>query len=314
MLSECLVNGNLIVRNNSTKNEANIHLPSSDLTRATSIICSSDVLTECENAVRVIAKAWLDSHGDRLTEGALSKAPVVEGFLEVLSTSNDDEVLELAVSILAELVARNDANRLVILNADPQLKIFIKLLKSCSLFLKAAVLLYLLKPKAKQMISIEWVALVLRVLEFGDQLQTLFTVRCMPQKAAMYLLEQLLMGFDEDRNLENASQVVSLGGLSLLVRIFEMGDINERNSATMLMSCCIRADGSCRNYLADSLNKASLLELLVLGIQKKSKGCALALLTELLCLSRYEFYIFLHYTIYLESLEVNLHSDKSKEL
>jgi hypothetical protein len=164
-----------------------------------------------------------------------------------------------------------------------------KLLKSNSLFLKVAVLLYLLKPKAKQMISIEWVALVLRVLEFGGQLQTLFTVRCMPEKAAMYFLGQLLTGFDEDRNLENASQVVALGGLSFLVRTFEVGDIIERNHAATLMSCCIRANGSSRNYLAENLNKDSLLQLIVLGIQKKFKGCVFTLLADLLCLSRYEF-------------------------
>ncbi|KAI9384837.1 hypothetical protein POPTR_012G118600v4 [Populus trichocarpa] len=284
--SECLGNGNIIVRSNSIRNEATTHLPPIDLSRAISTICSSDSLTECETAIRVTAKAWLDSIGSNVIEGALSKAPVIEGLLEVLFASTDDKVLELAISILAELVVRNEANRLIVLNSDPQLEIFMKLLKSNSLFLKVAVLLYLLKPKAKQMISIEWVALVLRVLEFGGQLQTLFTVRCMPEKAAMYFLGQLLTGFDEDRNLENASQVVALGGLSFLVRTFEVGDIIERNHAATLMSCCIRANGSSRNYLAENLNKDSLLQLIVLGIQKKFKGCVFTLLADLLCLSR----------------------------
>ena len=289
MLSECLVNGNIIAKRNSIRNEEINHLPPSDLSRAIGSICSSDSLAECEIAIHVTAKAWLDSHGSNVIEGALSKAPVIEGLLEVLFASTDDEVLELAISILAELVTRNEANRLIVLNSDPQLKIFMKLLKSSSLFLKAAVLLYLSKPKAKQMVPIEWVALVLRVLEFGGQLQTLFTVRCMPQKAAMYILDQLLTGFDEDRNLENASQVVSLGGLSLLARTFEAGDVIERNQTATFMLCCVRANGSSRNYLVDNWNKTSLLELIVLGIQKRFNGCAFNLLAELLCLSRYEF-------------------------
>ncbi|KAJ6358348.1 hypothetical protein OIU76_000116 [Salix suchowensis] len=201
----------------------------------------------CYSAIRVTAKAWLDSNGSNVIEGALSKAPVIAGLLEVLLASTDDEVQELAISILAELV---------------------------------------LKPKAKQMISIDWVALVLRVLEFGGQLQTLFTVRCLPEKAAMYFLGQLLTGFDEDKNLENASQVVALGGLSFLIRIFEKGDITERNHAATLMSCCIRANWSSRNYIAENLNKDSLLQLIVLGIQKKFKGCVFTLLADLLCLSR----------------------------
>ncbi|KAJ6748210.1 hypothetical protein OIU79_029348 [Salix purpurea] len=284
--SECLVNRNIIVRSNSIRNVETTHLLPIDLSRAISTICSSDSLTECETAIHVTAKAWLDSNGSNVIEGALSKAPVIEGLLEILFASTDDEVQELAISILAELVVRKEANRLIALNSDPQLKNFMKLFKSSSLFLKVAVLLYQLKPKAKQMISIDWVALVLRVLEFGGQLQTLFTVRCLPEKAAMYFLGQLLTGFDEDKNLENASQVVALGGLSFLVRTFEKGDITERNHACTLLSCCIRANGSSRNYIAENLNKDSLLQLIVLGIQKKFKGCVFTLLTDLLCLSR----------------------------
>lgn len=285
-LTECLVNGNFIVRNDSIRKEENSYLPASDLARAITTISSSDSLTDCERAVRVITKAWLDSHGDRVTESALSKAPVIEGILEVLFASNDDEILELGISILAEFVWRKEANRQIILSSDPQLEIFMRLLRSSSLFLKAAVLLYLLKPKAKQLISIEWIPLVLRVLEFGDQLQTLFTVRCSPQVAAYYFLDQLLMGFNEDQNLENARQVVSIGGLSLLVKRIETGDACGRNNAASIISCCIQADGSCRHYLANNLNKASILELLVLGNQKNSSSCAFALLTELICLNR----------------------------
>ncbi|KAK9267132.1 hypothetical protein L1049_009551 [Liquidambar formosana] len=284
--TECLVNSNREARNGSIRKEEKTHPLSSDLSRAITTICSSDSLENCEIAIRVSAKAWLDSHGDPIVETALSKAPVIEGMVEVLFASNDDEILELTISVLAELVARSEENRQRILNSDPQLEIFTRLLRNSSLFLKAAVLLYLLKPKAKQMISMEWIPLVLRVLEFGDQLQTLLTVRCSPQVAAFYFLDQLLTGFNEDRNLENARHVVSLGGLSLLVRRLEKGDTHERNNAASIIYRCIRADGSCRNYIASNLNKSSVLELLVLGNQKKSNGSALSLLTELLCINR----------------------------
>ncbi|XP_021295050.1 putative E3 ubiquitin-protein ligase LIN-1 isoform X2 [Herrania umbratica] len=283
--TECLVNGKSVVRNNSTTKEEKVRLPLSDLSKAIATICSSDSLSDCEIAIRVMTKAWLESHADPAIETALAKAPVIEGILEVLFASSDDEILELAISILAEFVARNEVNRQIILNSDPQLEIFLRLLRNSSLFLKAAVLLYLLKPKAKQMISTEWVPLVLRVLEFGEQLQTLFTVRRSPQVAAFYFLDQLLTGFNEDRNLENATQVVSLGGLSLLIRNFEIGSVLERNNAALIVSYCIRADGSCRNYLADKLNKASLIELIVVN-RNGSNGTVVALLAELLCLNR----------------------------
>ncbi|XP_057510314.1 putative E3 ubiquitin-protein ligase LIN isoform X1 [Actinidia eriantha] len=283
---ESLVHGSLMGISDSRKRIVNTRLPPSDLSRAITTICSSESLSDCEVAIRVVTKAWLDSHGDPTVEKTLSKAPVIEGMLEVLFASKDDEVLELTISVLAEFVMRNDANRHIILNSDPQLDIFIGLLRSSSLFLKAAVLLYLVKPMAKQMISIEWVPLVLRVLEFGDHLQTLLAVQCSPQVAAYYLLDQLLTGFDEDKNLENARQVVSIGGLSLLVKRIEDGDVCEKTKAVSIIFCCIRAEGSCRHYLANNLNKGSILELLVGGKQRSSRWHAFALLTELICLNR----------------------------
>ncbi|XP_023520024.1 putative E3 ubiquitin-protein ligase LIN-2 isoform X1 [Cucurbita pepo subsp. pepo] len=262
------------------------HLLSNELCKAISTICSSDILSECEIAIRVVSKAWLDVDGDTTIEVALSTPPFVEGMLEVLLASNDDEILELVISILAELAARSEAIRLMILNSDPQLQVFLKLLKSSSLFLKASILLYLSKPQAKQMISVEWLPLVLRVLEFGGSLQMLFSVRCAPYEAAFYLLDQLLKGFDEDRNLENGRHLIALGGLSLLLRTLENGEIEERKNTVSMISCCIRADGTCRNYLAENLNKAALLELVVHESNKNSDRCGLALLVELLCLSR----------------------------
>ncbi|KAK2979264.1 hypothetical protein RJ640_009674 [Escallonia rubra] len=285
--SEAIENVDLMACNGSFKKTVNASNNSSgDLGRAITTISSSDSLSNCETAIRVITKAWLDSHGDPAVEAKLAKASIIEGILEVLFASNDDEVLELAISLLAELVTRKESNGQIILKSDPLLEIFMRLLRSNTLFLKAAALLYLLKPKAKQMISTEWVPLVLRVLEFGDQLQTLFTVRFLPQVAAYYLLDQLLYGFDEDKNWENAKQVVSLGGLSLLVKRIEIGDICEKSKAAAVINSCIQADGRCRHYLANNLNRNSVLELLVLGKEKEYHGHAFSLLTELFCLHR----------------------------
>lgn len=265
--------------------------PSSDLSKAINTISSSDNLGDCEMAIHVMTTAWLHSHGDVAVETALSKAPVIEGMIEVLFGSNNDEILELTISMLADFVTRKEMNGQTILNADPELDIFAKLFKSSSLFLKAATLLYLVKPKAKHLISTEWVPLVLRVLEFGDQMQTLFDIRCSPQEAAYYLLDQLLTGFHEDKNWENARQVVALGGLSLLAKRMEIGDTSEKSKAGAIICCCIRADGSCRHYLANNLNMESVLSL-VLEKNIEYNNHAFALLTELLCLQRYstEFY------------------------
>lgn len=265
--------------------EPNSNVPSTSLGRAISLISYSDSLGECEAAIRLVAKAWLDSHGDSHVKIALSTTSVIEGLLEVVFASKDDETLELAISILAELVAQNEMNGQVVLNADPQLEIFLRLLRSKTLFLKAAILLYLLKPKAKQMLSLDWIPLALHVLDYGDQMQTLFTVQCSPKSAALYFLDQLLMGFNVDRNVENAKQMVALGGLDLLIRRLEMGDAHEKTTCASLLVTCIRADGSCRHYLAANVKKESIIQML-LGNQLRSNGIALSFLCELVCLNR----------------------------
>lgn len=260
-------------------------VPLINLGRAITLISTSDSLSECETAVRVVSNAWLDSDGDPVVETALSTISVIEGLLEVTLTSKDEEVLELSISILAELVTRNDGNRQVVLNADPQLEIFLRILASKNLFLKVASFLYVLKPKAKQMLSLEWVALVLRVLEFGtDDPQTLFGVKCSPKSAAFYLLDQLLNGFDVDRNVENAREVVTLGGLNLLMtRLETVADAGDRNNVASFLATCVKADGSCRDYLASNMKKASIHQLLV-GNQLNTHS--LTILLELLCLKR----------------------------
>ncbi|KAL2344665.1 hypothetical protein Fmac_005950 [Flemingia macrophylla] len=286
MQAESLVNSNYTSTNASFRYETNVL--SSEFIGAITTICSSDILSECEFAIRMIAKAWLNSHVDPLIEEALSQSTVVEAILEVLLASSEDEILELAISVLAELVGKNDAIRQIILSSDPQLEIFVRLLRRTGLFLKAAVLLYLLKPQAKQMLSPEWLPLVLRVLEFGDKVLTLFTVRCNPQVAAIYFMDQLLTGFDKDKNIENARQVVSLGGLALLIKRIEEGEVHERYNAALLIYICIHAEGSCRSFLADNIKKSSLLELIVHGSSKNCSGSAFSVLAELLYLDRHK--------------------------
>lgn len=234
-------------------------------------------------AIRVMAKAWLD---DPLIEKTLSKPLIIQGMLEVLFSSNNEEVLELAISLLTEFVTRNESNCKIITNFDPQLEGFMNLMRNSSLFLKAASLLHLVKPEGKQMVSTEWIPLVLRVLEFGDQTQTLFSVRCSPQVAAYYFLDQLLNGVDQDRNMENGRQVISLGGLSLLLRRMASGDIVEKMKGISVIYRCVLSDGRCRHYLADNLNLELVLEVMVHAKELDCIETTIYLLIELICLHR----------------------------
>lgn len=257
------------------------------LERAVSVVSNSDSLAQCEYAVHEIARACSNLGGDPNLGTWLSCAPFIQGLLEVTFISTDDAVLESAILIMGELVLRNEVNRQIVLNADPQLEVFLRLLtlKSNGLFLKAAAVLYLMKPRAKQMLSMDWMPQLLHILESGDEVQLLSSVKYSPRTSAFYFLDQLLTGFDVDRNVENANQMIALGGLDMLMRRLEIGDTRESKICISLLNSCIQADGSCRSYLADNLKKEPVVQLLI-GNHKKASAAALNLLTELICLNR----------------------------
>uniref|UniRef100_A0A0E0G1W5 Uncharacterized protein n=1 Tax=Oryza nivara TaxID=4536 RepID=A0A0E0G1W5_ORYNI len=239
----------------------------------------------CEYAVQEVARACSNLREDPNLGTWLSCPSFIQGLLEVTFTSKDDLVLECAILIIGELILSNEVNRQIVLNADPQLEVFLRLLRSKELFLKAAIVLYLMKPKAKQMLSLDWIPLVLHILECGDEVQFLSSVKCAPKVAALYFLDQLLMGFDVDRNVENAKQMIALGGLDLLMNRIDGSDSRESKKCISLLTSCIQADGSCRHYLVDNLKKEPIVQLLV-GNQKKASSAALNLLSELVCLNR----------------------------
>ncbi|KAK1615254.1 hypothetical protein QYE76_020771 [Lolium multiflorum] len=256
------------------------------LGRAVSIVSNSDSLTQCEYAVHEIARACSNLGGGPNLGTWLACPSFIQGLLEVTFTSNDDAVLESAILIMGELVLKNEVNRQILLNADPQLEVFLRLLtlRSNGLFLKATAVLYLMKPRAKQMLSMDWVPLVLHILECGDEVQLLSSMKCSPKMAALYFLDQLLTGFDIDRNVENAKQMIALGGLDLLMCILELGDTRESKICISLLTTCIQADGSCRYYLADNMKKEPVVQLLVRN--QKTSVAALNLMSELTCLNR----------------------------
>jgi hypothetical protein len=98
----------------------------------------------------------ITSQGDPDLATSLSCPSFVEGLLEVTVTSKDDAVLESAILIMGQLVFGNEVIKQIVRNADPQLEVFLRLLRSNELFLKAVVVLYMMKPKAKQMLSLDW--------------------------------------------------------------------------------------------------------------------------------------------------------------
>ncbi|KAJ9565032.1 LOW QUALITY PROTEIN: hypothetical protein OSB04_000998 [Centaurea solstitialis] len=233
----------------STKSSS-ITPPISELTRAVSTISTSENLTECETAVRVMTKAWLN---DPLVEKTLSKPSVIEGLLEVLFAATDEEIQELVISLLTEFVTRNEANGKIILSLDPQLEGFTNLMRNSSLFLKAASCS--IGETGGQTDDVSRMGPVgatgARVWRSD---QPLFSVRCSPQAAAYYFLDRLLSGFDEDRNLR-------MGGRVEFV-VEKNGDWGWCRKEKSCKCCLLPTEGVGITW-ADNLNPELVLSLLV---------------------------------------------------
>ncbi|GLJ39830.1 hypothetical protein SUGI_0814240 [Cryptomeria japonica] len=256
----------------------------SNLKQATAILCTSNDLIECEEAALTIAHIWLESNSNPLVEASLSKVAVIDELMEVLSTSENEEVLQHIVCILAELAVKSDLNRKTILRADSDFEIIMRIVKS-NIFPHAIVLLHLLKPPPSKLVLLDLISLLLAVIDNTSDFQSLRFSLCTPQEAAILLLEQLLTVLDHTKNRENAKQIISLGGIPFLLRRLELGSIQGKISTVSILCCCMQADGNSRHILVRDVKKASLVELLHCN-QGMSRAVVIAFLSELLCLNR----------------------------
>lgn len=105
-------------------------------------------------------------------------------------------------------------------------------------------------------------------------------------KAAVFILEQLLTIFSKKERIINANHLISLGGLKFLIRRFEYGTLEEKTCVAAMLCCCIEADPGCRDQILRDIEKPCFLGLLH-SKEAKSRANAVLLLTELICLNRY---------------------------
>ncbi|KAF0894467.1 hypothetical protein E2562_039102 [Oryza meyeriana var. granulata] len=87
--------------------------------------------------------------------------------------------------------------------------------------------------------------------------------------------------------IEKARHLMAIGGIDFLLHRFHGGGEDEKARAAELLLLCIRAEGSCRNYVAIRLSSSSVVQLLHSEVIS-ARSSAVRLLIELLCLRRRE--------------------------
>ncbi|KAM0950073.1 putative transcription factor WD40-like family [Dioscorea sansibarensis] len=252
-----------------------------ELKPCTSCLCTSDNLPECEAAVLKVAKIWKESKADPVICSFLCNPKVVNGFVEVLSASGSREVLSTCSYVLSELASANDGLGETLIRIDSALDCFAALLVSG--LAEATILIYQLQPTFSLLSNYSLVpSLVQVIMSDAEQIDGLQFVM-EPKDAAIALLDQILIGGDENSWSLNAFSVISANGLPALINSLDR--IESRLSIVSVLLSCMRVDKRCRNMIAQRSELAPVLELFHTG-NDDTRSICIDFLVEIICLSR----------------------------
>ncbi|XP_077246554.1 putative E3 ubiquitin-protein ligase LIN-1 isoform X2 [Tasmannia lanceolata] len=246
-----------------------------------SCLCTSEDLQECEAAVLTVARIWKDSKADPGIHAYLSKPTIVNGFIEILSASVNREVLGTSIYILSELIYSDESVGKTLTSVDSDFDCLAALLKNG--LAEAAVLIYQLRPGLSLLSAHDLTPSLVQVIknkceEFDD-----FSLLMEPKDAAIAMLENILLAGDENSRSINALHVISESGLPALIKCLDR--IEGRVSVVSVLLSCMRADRSCRNFIANRVELAPILELFHSG-NDSTRGICIDFISELVSLNR----------------------------
>lgn len=251
-------------------------------------LCTSEDLKECEAAVLTIGRIRKDSKFDAGLHSYFLNSMIIAGFVEILSASMETEVLRTSVCILSELISADDRVAESLTHVDRDFDCLASLLKNG--LTEASVLIYQLKPTFSQLSSHDLIpSLVQLILTINEDLGENKLVM-EPEDAALAILEQILLGGDENSRSANAMAVISANVIPALIE--RLDRVEGREVIVSILLCCIHADKGCRNLIASRIEFSHVLELFHAG-NDSARGICIDFLSELVQLSRYECFFFL---------------------
>ncbi|KAK9165179.1 hypothetical protein Scep_000370 [Stephania cephalantha] len=249
----------------------------------TTCLCTSEDLQECEAAVLSIASIWKDSKGATGIHSYLSKPAIINGFAEVLLASVNRESLTMSIYVLSELTFADESVAEILTSVDSDFDCLAALLKNG--LAEAAVLIYQLRPTHAQLCVHDLVPSLVLILNRSEKLDN-FQLSMDPKDAAIALLEQIMVGGDENSQFINALCIISANGLPSLIKCLER--LEGRQSVVAILVSCIRADRSCRQLIAERTELYQVLELFHAG-NDRARAICIDFLAELIRLNRRSF-------------------------
>lgn len=247
----------------------------------TSCLRTSKNLKECETSVITIARMWKDSKADRSVHVYLAEADILNGFVDILSASDNSEVLRVAVYVISELIYYDESVRGMLNSIDSDFDCLLSLLKDG--LSEACVLIHQLRPEFFLLYSHNIIPSLVQVISNKHEEPDEFTLMIEPKDAAIALMDQILSGGDEKSRSANALSVISANGLPSLIKCLDQ--IERVASILPILLSCMRADKNCRNLIAFRSELGPVLELFHSGSDDVKSIC-IEFLSELVHLNR----------------------------
>ncbi|XP_010323417.2 putative E3 ubiquitin-protein ligase LIN-1 isoform X2 [Solanum lycopersicum] len=227
----------------------------SKLCRAITNLCTSEILRESEMAVLQIEQFWREGQMVDI-QTMLSKPPVVNGFVEILSNSVDPDVLMAAIFLLSELGSRDNSVIQTLTRVDTDVECIVALFQKG--LLEAVVLIYLLMPFIENLAEMELLHSLLKVLISREE--DLVSMFMKPKSASVLLLGHALKNIEDERASKIVKRLTSAKVIEAILCSLEAELFEERLSAVVILLRCMQQDGRCRNIIADKAELTHLLE------------------------------------------------------
>ncbi|XP_051148497.1 putative E3 ubiquitin-protein ligase LIN-1 [Andrographis paniculata] len=268
---------------NSVISQAAIDGTITELRLAITDLCTSEILMEAEKAVLKIQQFWQESNMESQMQSMLVKPPVVNGFVEVMFSSLDIQVLRAAILLLTELGSRDASVIQTLTRVDSDVECIVELFKKG--LTEAAVLVLLLRPSATSLVEMDIVDYLLPMVsknEDNDESTKLFMK---PKSAAVVLLGHIIRSSSETNLIKIVRGIISSDAAEIIVDSLKAEDVGERIAAVSILARCIYEDGKCRNVIAQRAVLGPLMEIFV-GISDDERFEIVNFLYELIKLNR----------------------------
>ncbi|KAE8653635.1 hypothetical protein Csa_006994 [Cucumis sativus] len=266
----------------SVISQASIDRGMKEVRRAIVNLYASEVLEEAEAAVLCVERFWLEENVEMDIQLMLLKPPVINGLVEILVNSVNEQVLSAAIFLLSELGFKDAAVIQTLSRVESDVDCIVTLFKGG--FMEAVVLIYQLGLSSQSLQEMDMVGSLLNAIKKNER--DVNKMRLSHKSAAVILLRKIL-GKSKEGSLI-AVVVLAENAIECIIGSLKAKQVEERISAVGILLRCIQEDGRCRNIIADTADLALVLESFI-EVSNHEQFEIITFLSELVKLNRRTF-------------------------